>query len=317
MTHDLIQRHLQACFSLGFRSAMLGAALAAGALPAAATENLLREPFAQWTRLPKEGEFILTPEYTYNYSKRFWKNHDSVDIQRVPQDGFDQNHGGVRADYGLGKDWALDATVAYTSGATRFFSPSRTPHTSMGLADTQLGIRYRLATEGPKWWQANVTVRAGGIVKGTYWGDFPFAPGHGGSGFEPSIGFTKKISRCGFGFYGEAGLRVRDHSVPVTFFASAGASQGFQFSGWARSLTMNFGYNHLQDLSGPDVTGTLTDVTYSRRVKEVVRAVEGSVSLIDHDGWKYEYRMELALDGRNALINTLYGLAISVPLEKH
>ena len=62
----------------------------------------MREPFAEWTRLPKEGQFLLTPEYTYNRAKHFWKNHDSVDIQRVSEDDFEQNQGGFRADYGLG-----------------------------------------------------------------------------------------------------------------------------------------------------------------------------------------------------------------------
>ena len=67
------------------------------------------------------------------------------------------------------------------------------------------------------------------------------------------------------------------------------------------------------------LVGTLTDVTYSRRVKEVVRAVEGSVSLIDHDGWKYEYRMELALDGRNpgpdTVITAPFALQTDKPLD--
>ncbi len=288
------------------------------ALPALApaTENLPRQPFGEWARLPKDGEFVITPQYTYNYWKKYWKNHDSVDIQRVREDGFDHNTGGVRFDYPLARRWALDTTLGFTAGATRFFEPNRTPHTTMGLADTQLGVRYRLAQDRPGNWQPNLTVRLGAIIKGTYDSDFPFAPGHGGNGFESAFAFTKQLTECGFGLYGDAGWRVRDHGVPQTLFGSFGLSQTFDLTGWARSLTLNFGYAHSQDLSGPDVTGTLLNVTYSQRVKEVARGIEGGVTLTDRDGWVYQYRMELALDGRNTPQKTLYGLAVSIPFAR-
>lgn len=283
-------------------------------LVASATENLPRQSFGEWARLPKENEFIVTPQYTYNYWKKYWKNHDSVDIQRVPQDGFDHNTGGVRFDYRVAQRWALDATLGYTAGAARFFDPNRVPHTSMGLADSQLGVRYQVATEGRHPWQPNVAVRLGGIIRGTYQADFPFAPGHGGSGVESAIGFTKKLTECGFGVYGDVGWRVRDSHVPQTVFGAFGLSQSFELSGWARQLALTFGYAHSQDLSGPDVTGTLVNVAYNHRVKEVSRGVEGGVTLTDRHGWIYQYRMELSLDGRNTPQKTLYGLSISVPL---
>ena len=282
-------------------------------LVAVATENLPHPSFAEWTRLPADGQFIITPQYSYNYWKKYWKNHASVDIQRVSQDGFDHNTGGVRFDYRLARRWALDATVGYTSGATRFFDPNRTPRTSLGLADSQLGLRYQLATEGKPWWQPNLTARVGGILQGTYAADFPFAPGHGGSGIETAFGFTKRLSDCGFGLYGDCGWRLRNHDVPQTVFGSFGLAQTIRLSGWARGLTMNFGYAHSQDLSGPDVTGTLIDVNYSHRVKEVSRSIEGGVTLTDRDGWVYQYRMEMSMDGRNTPQRTLYGLALSVP----
>ncbi len=290
---------------------LLGATLP---LVVGATENLPRLPFGQWTELPPEKQFVITPGYTYNYWKHYWKNHEAVDIQRRPQDGFDHNTGYVRTDYSVTEALALDLTIGGTSGATRFFHPTREPQTSMGLMDTQLGVRYRLANEGKEWWRANFVARAGGIIKGSYEADFPFAPGDGSSGGELMVGFTKQICSGGFGLYGDLGWRIRDHNVPQTFFATAGASQTLTFDGWARTIRMHFGYAHLQDLSGGDVTGTLVNVTYDHTVKEVARSVEGGIGLTSRNGWHYQYYMELSLDGRNTPIKTLYGLYLSIPV---
>lgn len=45
---------------------LLACAVAAAPLPVAATENLPQLPVSQVVSLPKPGEFIVTPWYTYN-----------------------------------------------------------------------------------------------------------------------------------------------------------------------------------------------------------------------------------------------------------
>jgi hypothetical protein len=291
-----------------------------------ATENLPHLPFGQTVELPQPRQWIVTPWYTYNYWKAFWKNGSSVDIQRVPEDGYDHNTGMLSVQYGLSRRLALDLTVGFTSGATRFFDPDRDPHTTMGLMDTQFGLRYQVLSERSAWrfdegkksWHPNLTLRLGGIIEGTYDADFPFAPGDGGSGLEPSVGFTKELFDFGLGLYGLAGWRIRNHGLPQTLFAHVGASQLFKFDRRVRSVKLNFGYMHLQDLDGSDVEGVAkpapAGIFYEPGVKEVIRGIEGGVGITFRNGWLLQYYMEYSMDGRNTPQKTLYGLYMSIPI---
>ena len=289
---------------------------AAAPLIVAGTENLPQLPVPQVVSLPKPGQFIVTPWYTYNYWKAYWKNAENVHINVEPQDGFDQNNGMVSLQYGLCDRWALDLTVGYASAAARFFDPDNQPHTTLGLMDTQIGVRYQVLKEKRGSWTPNLTLRAGGIIEGTYDDSFPFAPGDGASGFEPSVAFTKQLFDFGLGLYGRGGWRVRTENVPQTLFASFGAVQNIRFDGTVQNIQMHFGYLHLQDLKGRDIKGTHRrglDISYAQDVKEVIRGIEGGINCTFSNGWLLQYLMEYSMEGRNTPQKTHYGLYLSIP----
>jgi hypothetical protein len=286
------------------------------AIPAMASENLPQKPFGAMAKLPAPGELDVTPWYTYTRWKNYWTHHARFNIERLDEDDFELNNGMVLLDYGLCSRAAVDLTAGYTSAATRFFDPIREPRTTQGLMDVQLGVRYALWSEAehPDSLFPNAALRFGGIIQGSYTPDFPFAPGGGASGVEPSLIVAKTFAPCGFGYYADLGGRYRDHHVPATVFGSAGLSETVHFDRFIESLAMNFGYRHDQDLGGRDITGTFTTLSYDRRVKEVNQMLEGGVSVTDKGGRRYQFYMGCSLDGRNTGDKLVYGLYASIPV---
>lgn len=278
------------------------------------SENLPYLMFGQNLELPEARQWVLTPWYEYNWAKKYWKNGESVDIQRIPEDGFDRNNGMLSVQYALNERIGFDLTFGYTSGATRFFDIGRTAHTSIGFMDTQIGVRYQILLEDDHGPRPTLSVRLGGIIEGTYDADFPFAPGDGASGVEIGIGSKKKLIDAGLGAYAWLGFRFRNHDVPETFFASVGLNQVIVFNKWVDSVTMSFGYRGQEDIGGDDIQGTLWDIQYSRRVSEAFHGIEGGIDAVLCNGWLFKYYMDYRFTGRNALDGTTYGLYLSIPL---
>ena len=295
---------------------LIACAVAVVPLTVAATENLPQLPVSQVAVLPKAGQFILTPWYTYNYWKAYLKDGETVHVNVEKEDGFDQNNGMLSLQYGISEKWALDLTVGFCSAAARFFDPDNQPHTTLGLMDTQFGVRYQVLKEERHSWKPNLTLRAGGIIQGTYDDSFPFAPGDGASGFEPSFSFTKQLFDFGLGVYGRGGWRFRNEDVPQTLFGSVGAIQNIRLGGAVPNVQMHFGYLHLQDMSGGDIGGTAKrglDISYSQTVKEVIQGIEGGINCTFSNGWLLQYYMEYTMDGRNTPLKAHYGLYLSIP----
>src|SRR5438034_4494477 len=300
-----------------------------GLLPliSTATENLPRIPFAESARLPEPDQFVVTPWYNFSVFRKLWIGETKTSIEIKPEDDFELNDGMIRLDYGLSRRFALDLTMGYTSAATKAWNPQNEPQSAQGLMDTQLGVRYRVLDEtaDQRWYVPTLTLRLGGIIKGSYDPDFPMAPGDGASGIETSVMMTRTLSPSGFGVYGEFGYRLRDNHVPQTLFGSAGLSETIKLDWVINSLSVYAGYRGLYDLNGTDLTGghvagTPSDyinLSYTRTAQEIYHMGELGLAFSDRGGRRYFFSCAGPFDGRNTgkVNNFIIGLSWPLSLQ--
>lgn len=264
---------------LSFSALAAVAALVPGLAPIAAR--------AQSAWLPLPAQFEITPRYVYERFDTFWMGSSAK--PELP-DAVVQQSGLLTAEYALGTHWALDATIGYVWVDTAAFGQKETDE---GLVDSRIGARWRFVDEQTTslTWLPTLTVRAGGIIAGTYDEGLPFSAGDGAHGGECSLLFGKSILDTGFGFFGDIGYRVREHPVPDDFFASAGV---FQSIG---RFTLSTAYRHTQGLSGMDIGDP--GFTFPA-VKEVTQLLEFGAGFRDHGNRYYQLFGAFSVDGRNS-----------------
>ena len=127
---------------------------------------------------------------------------------------------GLRVDYGISDSLAFDATLAHASvkvgGAD----------SSSGLADTTLGLRWRVMDEYETPSRPTLTLRAGAIIKGNYDGAKLAAIGKAANGFDVSAIVGKEFG-SGVSVWGELGFQKRDSSVPTATYFEIGSRWRF------------------------------------------------------------------------------------------
>jgi len=265
---------------------------------------------AQSAWLPAEQQFIATPGFSFSTFDRFWMGRTKISN---PPNGksLDQYTGFVSLEYGILDNLAADATVGYTATDTDAFGGNAS---DKGLADTMLGLRYRLLDEhNPSCpWAPTISLRAGAVIAGTYDSNKPFSAGDGAHAFEGSLLLGKAFGDSGFGLYGEIGYRVRESPVPDDIFGRAGAYQQLG------PVTVAAGYRHVQSRSGLDIGGPGFDPAAGRShgfpaVKEINQLFEGGVSFTDKAGRSYYFSFIKSIDGRNTGDKMVYLLTVSLP----
>lgn len=287
-----------------------------------AAEDLPRKPFGQDAVIPYDNQWIFTPIYQYTGFEKVWAGKSKQDIAYPENHGFDQNDFAVMTEYGFKKYWAADLTMGFTDLATRSYSqpPGSVRHTR-GLMDTQFGIRYQLWNElYPKgWWTPTFTLRAGGIYRGTYEKNFPYAPGSGGVGVEIAGMLQKHFGWAGFGGYSTFGYRDIRSGANSQFFATVGFNQEF------RGLLLSAGYRHQQNTAGPDAVSTGNVLTgnhidYSSFDREENEQFEAGLGYTDKRDWHWQFYYQGNFDGRNTGDKDRYGVYVSFPFggkKKH
>jgi hypothetical protein len=254
--------------------------------------------------LPAEGKIVVTPTYVYQSFREFWIRRD----QKVRLDDRVTQHSGlVNFEYGLAESFALDATVGYSRVDSKAFSgPGGGTDSSDGMADTRVGLRWRIVDEREAKcvWSPTLTVRVGGVIAGTYEVGPPFAPGDGANGGEFSLLAAKAVGDTGFGLYGEAGYRVRSNPVPHDFFGLFGVYQSIG------AFTVSAAYRHVQSLNGSNIG----DPGFSfPGLKEINQTAEFGLGYRDSGGRLYQIFGGLSLDGRNTGDKTILGCSASFP----
>jgi hypothetical protein len=257
---------------------------------------------------PEPGEFIATANYQYSEYNDFWLGTKRFALKTAT--GFEeqrQHSAFITLEYGILRDLAADVTLGYTWAEFTRGPQGVDDLTDDGLTDTTVGLRYRLVDERRITWAPTITLRAGGIIAGTYDEAFPFSAGDGASGLEVSALVAREICP-GFGVYGDIGYRWRDNDVPDDLFGSAGV-----YASW-RGVTGTVAYRHVEGQSGPDIGDPGFGVEFGfPEVKEVQQSVEASLGYVDDAGRYYQVYGGRVLEGRNTGERTYLGVSVSVP----
>lgn len=278
-----------------------------------ASENLPQKPFAQQVDLPSAGQWLITPWYSYAEFFHVWRGTRRESIETAEGEdghGFDQNTGWVSLERGFSRDWAADFSIGYTSAAARSFRANDAVEKTSGMADVTFGLRRRVTAEGgtDRPWLPALTLRAGGIYRGNYEPEFPYAPGSGSVGIETALLARRHVGWEGFGIYGHTGFRWMRSGGHDQWFGAVGFQQEIE------SFTINAGYRHLGTTGGIDVGGTGRDFTYSRQVREVAEVVQGGVGYTDHGGRHYQFALQKTVAGRNTGSTLRFDVFIDFPL---
>src|SRR5206468_4051652 len=186
---------------------------------------------------------------------------------------------------------AADLLLGFTDLASRAYTqpPGSVRHTR-GLMDTTFGIRYQVWNEHTAnlAWAPTLTLRVGGIYRGTYQKSFPYAPGSGGVGIEVEAVMQKSFGWEGLGGYLSTGYRDIRSGANNQFFSTVGFNQRF------RAVVLSAGYRHQQLTTGSDATSTGNSITgntinYSAYDKEVNEQVEAGIGYTDSRNWHYQF----------------------------
>ena len=292
-------------------------ALVALAPTAPASENVPQRPFAYWADLPDKGQFVLGGVYEESEAYHMWSGghqHDITTKSDGESYGTDINQGYLALQYGLTERWALDFNAGYTSEGWRYFDNGPVQKTN-GLMDWSFGARYQIYNESnaPACWVPTLTFRAGAVMPGTYDQGFVFAPGLRAAAIEPEVLLRKHFGWPGLGVYGDGLFRWNRTTGNNQYIISTGLFQ--QIKSWE----IDFGYKHLQTLSGSDIifpadNGDL-NIIYPRDPREIYDAIEFGFSYTTSKRfWRYGFHLTSVLDGNNSDAKLWVGASIDIPI---
>ncbi|MEO6246419.1 MAG: hypothetical protein ABIQ12_13375 [Opitutaceae bacterium] len=274
------------------------------ALTLAGTAAALTSAVAQNVWLAAPGQLTVTPNYSYQSFDEFYVGTAKM---KLPSD-ITQRTSGLRFDYGLAPQLALDASIGYTEVK---FSPPGASFKRGGRDDSRLGLNYAILAESSE--RPAVTVRVGAIIAGNYNVPTtlpPINPGDGANGLEVSFAFGKSLGE-GLAIYDEIGYRDRNHGVPDDLFANIGLVKQFG------PVAINIGYRRIQALTGGDIGGPGFGTKFGfPGVKEVAQFYEGGLSFSDDGGRSYQIGAAKSFGKvRNTGRATVYTFSISFPFK--
>lgn len=298
---------------------LAGLALLGGPGLAAATEAWLGEPFGQFAFVPHRRQFQVTPIYEAGGSGHYFDGAG----QLVPYPAGATRHlqtGGVLVEYGLAPYVAADVTLSAVAARGPDASGLGCVST-VGLGDTQFGLRWRLLDEDLKESEPLVptlTFRLGGLAPGTYDAQMPFAPGAGAAGVDTRLMMSDTLGASPVSLYGEVGWTWLAGSVPARVYGSAGMGFTLPVGDAVRSVSAQVGYAFANATSGGGIGADGGDWpgTDWRRLDTLTRAVEAGLALTDRGGRRYQFFARCPVAGRNAPGQTTFGFYVEIPFAK-
>lgn len=263
--------------------------IVAGCLAGAAPVEL---PAQSSPYLPERGQGTFTPAYSLSAFDKAWLGSSRRKLERTQHSGY------FTLEYGITEWLAADGAAGHVWSRTEGFGSDQ------GWIDTSLGLRARVLEEGTA--PLQMAVRAGVIIPGSYDADRPFAVGEGAWGVEGSLLLGRQVFDW-FGFYGELGHRWREGGVPQDAFGSLGAYLSLG------PLTVLSGYRFTHALGGEDLDPRLPRDFDYRGVRETRHQWDLSLSFRTREDWQYSLFYTHAFAGRNAGVEHLLGLSLSIP----
>lgn len=222
---------------------------------ARAGENVPHAPFAQWAEVLEPGQFVGGVFAGESEAYHIWagSTYHNVTVKSVGESyGIDTSQGYFTLQYGIATNWTADLAIGGATVGWRYFangSPSGTVQSTTGIMDVALGVRYQILKEdrAESPWRPTLTLRAGGVLPGSYDKEFPFAPGTRSAAIEGELLLRKHCGWTGLGIYGDALLRWNKTTHNDQYIASAGLFQQIQH--WE----LQAGFRHLGTFTGEDI----------------------------------------------------------------
>lgn len=259
--------------------------------------------------LPAPHELDIAPTYYFTTANNAWKgvkfgpiapnnSNDSVTWKTVTID----------SEYGLTDKLALDVTLGYT----RVKYASRLTADTSGMTDFLMGVRYRAVNEfyAESKYTPTVTLRAGGVIAGTY--DPRPNAGTGGdrpNGMETDILMGKVFGESGFGLYGSFGYRVLLPPVPDAYIGSLGFYQTI-----FKRVTGGFSYHRYASVTGKDF-GDAGFQTHFRELKQIMNLYQADLGITDNGGRYYGVFVSKVLKGNNFPEWQTIGFTMNFPFQ--
>jgi hypothetical protein len=197
--------------------------------------------------LPIPQQFSLTASVVDQSAKDAYIGSTKLPIATITGGAaskFTRTTTSLRVDYGFSDALALDATLSYArvkAGAA---------DSDSGLADTVLGLRWRVLDEYESPGRPTLTLRAAAILKGDYEGARLAAIGNNENGIEVAAILGKQLTPA-WALWGSVGVQDRSGGVPNATIYELGARWRFA-KGWNTTLAYSgkeYGGN--LDIGGP------------------------------------------------------------------
>jgi hypothetical protein len=254
--------------------------------------------------------------YEESEAYHIWASGRVRDVKFRARDGesygIDINQGFLALQYGITEKWAADLNIGGTTLGWRYFD-NGTIHATTGLMDWSIGVRYQVfnETNASSPWIPTMTLRAGGVLPGSYDQHIAFSPGVRSAAIEPEVLFRKHLGWPGFGLLGDALYRWNRTTANDQYIAAIGIFQ--QIKGWELDLA----YRHLQSLYGSDIV-LMPDhsIYYPRDVRENSDAIEAGFSYTTSKRHvRYGFYTRTVIDGSNTDSKFWIGGSIDVPFD--
>ncbi len=254
-----------------------------------------------WT--PSAQHIDTNVSVVYQAYDQFWLGEQKLSTKDAfGADGkVTQTTATVSGMYGI-TDWlAADLAVGYTRID---FKPL--DKTDSGLNDTTFGLQARLLDENnpASPYLPTISVRLGGILKGTYETDIgtPTGAGLGTNGFDGSLAVGKYFVDSGTGVFASGGFRDYASDVPSVRYWALGAFQDVAGQASVHAIYRSSASTSGVDIGGSGFTGDFT------KVKEEREAIEGGITYIGYPQARIGIFIARVLDGRNIGQDLVLGL---------
>jgi hypothetical protein len=219
-----------------------------GACALCASSLALAQSNSPWLPIPGSGS--VNASYVYQNGDSAYIGDNKLPLSAITGGGaqrYKRDSVGVKFTYGILDAVSVDAAVSYAK--TRVGSADN----SSGIADSVVGLNWRVLDEFEKRSLPTVTLRAVGILKGNYDGGRLAALGKDANGYGLSLLVGRQITPS-FSVWGGVGFEQRSDDVPNAKFIDINAAYVV-----VPKLSVSAGYSNKKfggnlDIGGPGFT---------------------------------------------------------------
>ena len=249
--------------------------------------------------LPAPGAGFVNLSYVSQNANQFYvqDNLRGTPPQNALPDGKGPNLGQhtvwLNGMYGLSDEIAIDFRV----GAARSYAsagPTGGRNKYGGVADTNIGVTWRIVDELVRPSLPSIALRGGAIIEGSYTPGYINSIGDGASGLEASALAGKWLTDW-LAVSGEVGYRVRDEDVPSDVFVNVSGGVLFDNIGLSVNYKLVDAQSGLQIGVPPFTPGGRV----FPRLEEDVQFLSGTVTLNVSDTTNLGLSYGEVIDGRN------------------